>query len=226
MKSTREAAAYLARRLAARPLLLLLAWRREDLPVSALAVADDLSGMAGATVLSLGRLDRAAIGDIVAAGSVAGATDVDPATLDASTDALFAESEGLPLYVRGEALSRAGIERAPVRHGVEAMLRERLASVSETAVQVVSAAAVIGRSFTLRRSGQPAVGPTRKPSRRSKSCGVASSARWEVGPSAMTSSTAGCATSRTRRRAWLGVGCSTGVGRCDPGRPGRPTETT
>jgi DNA-binding SARP family transcriptional activator/tetratricopeptide (TPR) repeat protein len=155
-ESTREAAAYLARRLAGRPLLLLLAWRREDLPVSALAVADDLSRIPDATVVSLGRLDRAAIAEIVAAAAAAGggataagdAATRDAGTLDHATDALFAESEGVPLLVT-EALAAGDPTGSGLRQGVEAMLRERIASVSETAGQVVTAAAVIGRSFDL-----------------------------------------------------------------------------
>jgi tetratricopeptide (TPR) repeat protein len=145
-ESTLEAATYLARRLAGRPLLVLLAWRREDLPVSALAVADDLSRIPDATVVSLDRLDRAAIAEIVAAASPATAGDV--ATLDPATDALYAESEGLPLHV-AEALASGDPTGAGLRQGVEAMLRERIGSVGETAGQVVSAAAVIGRSFDL-----------------------------------------------------------------------------
>ena len=67
-----------------------------------------------------------------------------------SADALLAESEGLPLYVV-EALV-GGDTRAPVTRGgrtVRALLRERLATVSETASQVLAAAAVIGRSFEI-----------------------------------------------------------------------------
>ncbi len=51
---TREALAYLARRLTGRSLLLLLAWRREDLTAGGEATADDLGRLAGATTLSLG----------------------------------------------------------------------------------------------------------------------------------------------------------------------------
>jgi len=63
-------------------------------------------------------------------------------------DALLAESEGLPLYlVEALAAGTSGAE-GPGR-SVRTLLRERLATVNETAAQVLSAAAVIGRSFHL-----------------------------------------------------------------------------
>ena len=64
---TREALAYLARRLGGRPLLLLLAWRREDLTPGGLATAGELARLPAATSLSLGRLGRSDIAAIVRA---------------------------------------------------------------------------------------------------------------------------------------------------------------
>ncbi len=58
--STREFVAYLARRLAGRPLALILAWRREDLSVEAAGTANDLVRMPATLHLTLGRLDRSA----------------------------------------------------------------------------------------------------------------------------------------------------------------------
>ena len=146
---TREAVSYLVRRMAGRPLLVLLAWRREDLSREGLAVADDLVERSGATVVSLAPFDRTAIARLV---WLARPDTVGDGTADALIDQLTAESEGLPLHVV-EALARGdrpgdGPGSAPPR-GVEAILRERIASVSETAGQVLAAAAVIGRSFDL-----------------------------------------------------------------------------
>jgi DNA-binding SARP family transcriptional activator/tetratricopeptide (TPR) repeat protein len=142
---TREAAAYLARRLAGRPMLLLLAWRREDLSAEGAAIADDLARRRDATVVSLGRLDRAAIAEIVRAARPA---EADDPSVEALVDSLVADSEGLPLHVV-EALAGGDPPGAGLPHGVQAILRDRIASVGETAAQVLSAAAVIGRSFDL-----------------------------------------------------------------------------
>jgi DNA-binding SARP family transcriptional activator len=142
---TRAAAAYLARRLAGRHLLLLLAWRREDLPADALVVGDDLIRIPGTTLVTLGRLDRPAVVELVRAARPA--TDED-ASIQALADDLHAESEGLPLHVV-EALAGGGSDAAATTGGVQAILHERIASVGETAGQVLAAASVIGRSFDL-----------------------------------------------------------------------------
>ncbi|MEP6639268.1 MAG: AAA family ATPase, partial [Chloroflexota bacterium] len=151
-ESSRQAAAWLARRLVSRPIVLLLVWRREDLSADGLAVAGDLGRQPGATLVALGRLDREAVAAIVRAaragpsGSEAGAI----------VDELVTDSEGLPLYIvealAGGAGARAGFDKGTgsiVSRGVETILQERIASVGETAAQVLSAAAVIGRSFDL-----------------------------------------------------------------------------
>lgn len=139
---TREALAYLARRLVGRPLLLLLAWRREDLTPGGEATADDLARLPVATSLALGRLDRAGVAALVHAMRPTDAID------DALIDAFAADSEGLPLHVVA-ALASGDPPGAAMPRGVHALLRERIASVGETAAQILSAAAVIGRSFDL-----------------------------------------------------------------------------
>ena len=139
---TREAVMYLARRLAGRALVLIVAWRREDLTVEGVASADDLVRMPGTLCLSLDRLDRAAVAEMVRA-----ARPADGAT-DAYIDALAADSEGLPLHI-AEVLASGEDPGASVPGGVRALLRERIASVDETAGQVLTAAAVIGRVFDL-----------------------------------------------------------------------------
>ena len=136
-----EAIAYLARRLADRPVLLLLAWRREDLTRRGEELVDSLVRLPGATVFTLGRLARDDVATIVRAVRP---DDAD----DALIDALAADSEGLPLHLVA-ALASGEPVGASLPRGVHALLRERIASVSETAAQVLSAAAVIGRSFDL-----------------------------------------------------------------------------
>lgn len=139
---TREALAYLARRLDGRPLLLLLAWRREDLTPKSEATLDDLARLHAATSLALGRLDRDGVAAIVRAMRPSDDSD------DALIDAFAADSEGLPLYVVA-ALASGEPPGTAMPRGVHALLRERIASVGETTAQILSAAAVIGRSFDL-----------------------------------------------------------------------------
>jgi DNA-binding SARP family transcriptional activator len=138
---TREALAYLARRLEGRPVLLLLAWRREDLTANGRATADDLVRLPKASSLSLRRLDRDEIAAIVRAMRP---DDADDTTIDG----YMADSEGLPLQVVA-ALASGEPPGSVMSRGVQALLHERIASVGETAAQVLAAAAVIGRSFDL-----------------------------------------------------------------------------
>jgi DNA-binding SARP family transcriptional activator len=138
---TRHALAYLARRLEGRPILLVLAWRREDLTPGGEATADELARLPGAIGVSLQRLDRDGVAAIVRAIRPADADD-------ALIDAFAGDSEGLPLHLVA-ALASGAPPGGQVPRGVQALLRERLASVGETAAQVLSAAAVIGRSFDL-----------------------------------------------------------------------------
>ena len=135
--ATLEALAYLARRLAGRPLLVLVAWRPEDLDETTAGVTERLVAPP-ATVVELGRLDRAAVAQLAAS------TTSDPAVIDRLLEA----SEGLPLYVV-EALAAGDLDRATMPLGVRAVLRARLATAGETAAQVLAAASVIGRSFDL-----------------------------------------------------------------------------
>ena len=140
--SSREAIAFLARRLRDRRIALLLAWRREDLSVDGRLAADDLARLPGAVGVTLHRLDRPAIAALVRASRPAGPID------DALIDAVAADSEGLPLHII-EALATGEPVGGDLPRGVQQLLRERVASVGETAAQVLSAAAVIGRSFEL-----------------------------------------------------------------------------
>ena len=139
---TREAIAYLARRLDDRAVLLLLAWRREDLTPSSGAAVDDLARLPAATSLALGRLDRDEVAAIVRAMRPSDHPN------DALIDAFVADSEGLPLHLVA-ALASGEPPGTAMPRGVHALLRERIGSVGGTAAQLLSAAAVIGRSFDL-----------------------------------------------------------------------------
>lgn len=138
-----EALVVLARRLADHPLVLLVAWREEDLPPHSASAVDTLRGLAD-PLLPLERLAPA---------------DVD-ALLDGLVDdglglvaraGIAAAAEGLPLYVVEAVAAGAGVRAsatgASMPPGVRAVLRARLDAVDETASQVLAAAAIIGRTF-------------------------------------------------------------------------------
>ena len=135
--ATLEALDYLAHRLAGRPALVLLTWRREDLDEQTEPVVGRLAAPP-TLVVELGRLDRAAVAELAAP------TTTDPDVIDR----LFESSEGLPLYVV-EALAAGGGAPITMPVGVRAVLRARLAAGGETAGQILAAASVIGRSFDL-----------------------------------------------------------------------------
>ena len=136
-----EAIAYLARRLAGRRMVVLLAWRREDLTLRGEELVDDLARLPGVTTMTLGRLGRDEVATIVRA---ARPDDADETLIDA----LVTDTEGLPLHLVA-ALASGEPPGTSLPRGVHTLLRERLGTIGETAAQVVSAAAVIGRSFDL-----------------------------------------------------------------------------
>ena len=141
-EASREAIAYIARRLRESRVLVLLTWRDEDLDDRGRAFVRMITGLPMVVSIDLRRLDRAAVQELVRAHA-----GEDAASVDQTTDALYEESEGLPLYVV-EALAMGDDARsAAVGRTVRALLRERLAAASEVAGQVLLAAAVIGRSF-------------------------------------------------------------------------------
>jgi predicted ATPase len=139
--ASREALAWLARRLESRSLLLLLTWRPEDLDDLASAFAATVDALPSAVSVPLRRLDGDDVERLVAAASTMGGPSM-------AADALLEESEGLPLFVVEALAAGTSTVEGPTR-SVRTLLRERLATVSETAGQVLSAAAVIGRSFDL-----------------------------------------------------------------------------
>ena len=141
---------YLVRRLADRPLLVLVTWRPEEVPeehrLRGLVAEARRSGVA--TVLELERLDPASVRQLVVHALGDGVEE--PESL---ASRLGGETEGLPLFlaeylaaVAGGELS-VGDEVWALPGGVQDLLRSRLRTVGETAGQVLAAAAVVGRSF-------------------------------------------------------------------------------
>jgi tetratricopeptide (TPR) repeat protein len=121
--------------------LLLLTWRPEDLDELGTSFASTIDALPGALAVTLRRLDRPDVERLVAAAVSAGSPEL-------GVDALLAESEGLPLYLVEALAAGTSSAEGPAR-SVRTLIRERLATVGETAAQVLSAAAVIGRSFDL-----------------------------------------------------------------------------
>ncbi len=139
--ASREAISWLAHRLADRPVMLLVTWRPEDLDEPASRFAAMMEALDGTTAIRLARLGRPAVAQLVASAAASGAPTP-------SVDALFEASEGLPLFVV-EALAAGDAESGASGNGIRALLRQRLAAVSEPSGQVLSAAAVLGRRFDL-----------------------------------------------------------------------------
>jgi DNA-binding SARP family transcriptional activator len=140
--STIEFVGYLARRLRTRPVALLITWRPEELvPGVREQILTTPEGDGMGVRVELRRLDRKHVGALATA--ILG-RDVE-ATL---ADSLFERSEGLPLYV-AEALAAPAQDYERMPDGVVALLRARIDAAGPIARQILSAAAVIGRSFDL-----------------------------------------------------------------------------
>jgi DNA-binding SARP family transcriptional activator/predicted ATPase len=133
--------AYLARRLASRPLLLLLAWRAEESPtVQRLAgLAHSAQRVGQGCLLTLGRLTPDEVARLAAGQSNA-----------ALAGQLYRISAGLPLfvseYLRAGQMNEAAADAPAMPQGVRSLLQARLAPVDEAGHQLLAAAAVIGRS--------------------------------------------------------------------------------
>lgn len=138
---------YLVRRLHGRPLYILGSWRSEEneaIPrLRQLVREGQRAGIA--TLISLSRLEQADVHELLTTlpGDL-------PRQLE---ERLFAESEGLPFFL-SEYLPVILKDGSLVHQkdwsmpgGVRNLLRSRLDEVSETGWQLLTAAAVIGRSF-------------------------------------------------------------------------------
>ncbi len=125
-----DALTYIGHRLAGRRLLLLAAHRTDEPdPERSCARFADL----GCRV-TLARLTRDDVAELARAGGLD----------DEAGERLYAESEGLPLYL-AELLAAGGED--PASGGTRDVFAARLDAVTETASQVLVAAAVIGRTF-------------------------------------------------------------------------------
>lgn len=139
--------AYLIRRLRETPLLVVLTWRAEDLPAQhrLRAVLAEAQRLGGGALLALRRLGLSEVRELAQAALPAAALS------ETLAERLYQETEGTPLFVAeyltalaNHAPGEAGWEMPA---GVRELLSARLAGVGETAQQVLSAAAVLGRSF-------------------------------------------------------------------------------
>jgi DNA-binding SARP family transcriptional activator len=140
--STLEFVGYLARRLRTRPIALAITWRPEEMAPGARDVILASAERESLVVrVDLSRLDREQVAEL------ATVTLGQPIEITLA-DSLFERSEGLPLYV-AEALAARDWSDERMPDGVVALLGDRIDASSAIARQILSAAAVIGRSFDL-----------------------------------------------------------------------------
>ena len=123
---------YLVRRLAGRPLLVVAAWRAEEIGADHAVLRRSAH-----RVIRPGRLSREDVAELAAA-----------AGLEERAPHVFDETEGLPLFVV-EYLAAVGgaAQDGDLPGGVRELLAARLDGIGEAATQLLTAAAVIGRSF-------------------------------------------------------------------------------
>lgn len=140
--------AFLIRRLHSAPLCLLLTWRGEEIPNPhpLRRLYADEARHAHAQLLSLTRLTQPDAQSLIQIATQRGAV-ID----NALAQRLYRESEGQPFFLIEflKWIERDGMltETNSLPASVRELLHSRLAHVSDTARQLLSAAAVIGRSF-------------------------------------------------------------------------------
>jgi len=154
-EATLDLLTYLVRRLTSHPILILVAWRGEDLEsghrLRMLLAENQRRGRGELMVLS--RLSQDAVKELV--GTAAQGVSLPEADFSLR---LYQETEGLPFFVTeylamlpdvltSDPIVRKEVEAWPIPHGVRGLLHSRLEQVGETGVQLLQAAAVIGRSF-------------------------------------------------------------------------------
>ena len=150
--ASRDLLAYLVRRLAGQPIFILATWRSDEGPAASRLrglVAEAQRAGIGTTLV----LNRLALADVLMMMQSLSASGAN--LPDGIGGRLHHETEGLPLFLAAylEALAQSG-ERGkggewPVPRGVTDLLQARLDAVGDAALQVLQAAAVIGRSFDL-----------------------------------------------------------------------------
>jgi DNA-binding SARP family transcriptional activator len=144
-ESTLELVGYLARRLSRAPLLLMVSWCKDDAarghPLRRLMAEAQQAG--SVALVELNRLDCASVAELV------GRISADEAV---SANEVFQWSEGLPLLVAGYVTGRHADPAQPAPAlpvGARELFLARLEQVPESAWQVLTTAAVLGRSFNL-----------------------------------------------------------------------------
>lgn len=141
---------YLVRRLRGRPLCVLATWRNETGPPTSRLqqLLVEMQRMGVATGLTLPRLSHAAITELIE--SLPFSTPLLPQVV---SQRLYQETEGLPFFLVEYLTVLTHSEQAltddnwSMPGGVRGLLQSRLAGVSETGWQLLTTAAVIGRSF-------------------------------------------------------------------------------
>lgn len=137
------ALAYLVRRLGGRSLCVLFTWRSEEVPyghrIRRIAAETD-----PAESLKVRRLDKSNVAELARLARSESSPQLERR--------LYEETEGIPFFVVQYLDSLTADVSAPsgtwtTPEGVRELLRSRLDAVGETAWQVLTAAAVIGRSF-------------------------------------------------------------------------------
>jgi DNA-binding SARP family transcriptional activator/tetratricopeptide (TPR) repeat protein len=137
---------YLVRRLETRPLCVVVTWRSERVPADhrLRRLLADAARAGAATGLSLRRLQPEQVVELLRAASQTAA-----AVPETVAGPLYDETQGLPFFVVEylREMQTQGTHELPrsLPGGVRALLRSRLAAVSETGAQVLTAAAAIGR---------------------------------------------------------------------------------
>ena len=145
--SSLDVVAHLAQRLDGRPVCLVLAWRTELVGNGhrLRRLMTELARRGQLQQLSLARLDGAAVRMLLA-----GTMGSDHEDLDVLSDRVLLATEGVPLlvveYLMALATDPAALDGPPPQ-GARDLLLTRLATVSSTAQQILTTAAVIGRSF-------------------------------------------------------------------------------
>ena len=142
-----EVLAHLVRRFESQRVLLLLSWRTEEVAGEhrIQRLLANARGQKAVTEIRLPRLGRAEVAEMVRAHAI------DAPRAEVLQERLFAETEGIPLfvteYVAALAERTPEEETWPLPGGVRDLLKQRLTAVGETGSQVLTAAAALGRSF-------------------------------------------------------------------------------
>jgi len=136
---------YLARRLREQPVMMLMAWRAEDVPAyhRLHSLFAEAGRMGLARVIPLSRLGLSDVAELAQSGAIR----------PELVERLYRETEGSPFFLveyLAALAQHAEVEGEwSLPAGVRELLSTRLADVTETGGQLLSAAAVIGRSFDL-----------------------------------------------------------------------------